>query len=96
MTIRIANPDAVHLKWTYNKSERVHRCMSGTKEVGTVTLSPPHVSPTLYTWAITGRGETGKYTTLRNAKRRVENKIFELALESRAVKQRNKPHDNEP
>lgn len=86
------NSDAARLEWAYSKDERVHRCYAGERLVGTVTLSPAPVKPTVYTWAIEGRGESGVYTTLRNAKRKVELKVFEQAI-ARSEAKRKEKHD---
>lgn len=88
---KVLHPDAAHLEWAYSKDERVHRCYAGEQLVGTVTLSPANVKPTTYGWAIEGRGESGAYTTLRNAKRKVELKVFEQAV-ARSEARRKEKH----
>ena len=76
---KVTHPDAVKPHWV--QLGRVHAYYIGAQVAGTVTLSPVGTKPTTYTWAIDGRGETGTYKGLGNAKRRVELKVFELYLE---------------
>lgn len=76
---KVTNPNAVKPHWV--QLGRVHAYYIGAQVAGTVTLSPVGVKPTTYTWAIDGRGETGTYKGLGNAKRKVELKVFELYLE---------------
>lgn len=70
--------DAIRPKWI--AGYRIHWYYLGDRLAGTVTLSPVGTKPTTYTWAIEGRGETGEYKQLGNAKRRVELVIFERSL----------------